>query len=89
MIEYIFSSIGIGGALACVWLLWFLETSSAGGGRGQGGAHPDRPSREAEEAAIARFVAERGVTRAPTADQEVIPSRQELHRPQPMAGWRG
>lgn len=50
---------------------------------------PPRLPREAEEAAIARFVAERGVTRAPTADQEVIPSRQEQHRPQPMAGWRG
>jgi hypothetical protein len=50
---------------------------------------PIRPSREDEEHAIARFVAERGVTRAPPGDQEIIPARQETHRPQPMAGWRG
>ena len=49
---------------------------------------PLRPSREDEEDAIARFVAERGVTRAPQADQEVVPMRQEQRRPQPMAGWR-
>lgn len=50
---------------------------------------PLRASREDEEAAIARFVAERGVIRLEPVEGEVIQARQEMHRPQPMAGWRG
>lgn len=51
-------------------------------------AIPIRPSRQDEEAAIARWVAERGVTRADPVQQEVIQARHEATRPQPMAGWR-
>jgi len=50
---------------------------------------PSRQTREDEEEIIARFVAERGVTRAAPAGQEFIEARRELARPQPMAGWRG
>lgn len=45
-------------------------------------------TREAEEAAIARFIAERGVTRAESVESEFIQARHEPARPQPMAGWR-
>lgn len=49
---------------------------------------PPRLTREDELAAIERFAAERGVTRAEPVVEEVIQDRQENHRPTPMSGWR-
>lgn len=47
-----------------------------------------QPSREAEEDAIARFIAERGVIQCEPAVPQAGPLKQD-QVPQPMAGWRG
>lgn len=52
---------------------------------------PIRAPREDEEAAIARFVAERGVTRAPAVEAGDLESGRVVQQPArsaPMPGWR-